>query len=128
MRIVRDSATGGRFWAPLSLNVKLTFVPVGRNVQRNKLELVQSIHFEASPIHWTTRPSRPEVAKALFVDTDGDNVPDSELPSPSNFAAGTRSKALMAPELAEDEIFIYNHQAPQHTHVTSYTGPATALE
>jgi hypothetical protein len=128
MRIVRDSAAGGRFWAPLALNVKLTFIPVGRNLQRGKLELVQSIRFAASPIDWTSRPSRPGVeTKTLFVDTDGDNVPDAEVPSPSNFAAGGRNKAL-APEATEDEVFVYNHTAPQHTHVTTYVAPSTSLE
>lgn len=129
MRIQRDGATGGRFWAPLELTVKLTFVRVGRQVQRGKLELVQSIRFEASPIDWTFPSSRPGIeTKALFVDTDGDNVPDTELPNRSNFAAGSPNKAALLEETIEPVVFVYNHRAPQHTHVTSYTGPSTSLE
>jgi hypothetical protein len=30
MRIVRDNAKGGRFFAPISVNIKLSFEPVGR--------------------------------------------------------------------------------------------------
>jgi hypothetical protein len=129
MRIVRDGATGGRFWAPLGLNVKLTFLPVGRNAQRGKLELVQGIRFEASPIDWTIPPSRPGVeAKALFVDTDGDNVPDTEVPNRSNFAAGSRHKLVQLEEEADPAPFVYSHKAPQHTHVTTYVAPASSLE
>jgi hypothetical protein len=132
MRIVRDSATGGRFWAPLSLNVKLTFIPVGRNVQRGKLELVQSIRFDATPIAWMTLPSRPEVeTKTLFVDTDGDNLPDAEVPSPSNFAAGARTKALAgADTLAKDPVYteaelIAYHTRPTHAHLVTRMPVAT---
>jgi hypothetical protein len=123
MRIVRDSAVGGRFWAPLALNVKITFIPVGRNAQRGKLELVQSIRFDATPIAWGSEPVRPgRESKALFVDTDGDGVPDSEVPSSSNFAAGARNKLAYT----EAEQIAY-HIRPTHAHLVTKT-PSTELE
>jgi hypothetical protein len=126
MRIVRDSADGGRFWAPLSLNVKITFTPVGRNAQRGKLELIQNVQFDGSPIAWSSLPGRPDVAKSLFVDTDGDSVPDAEVPSRSNFAAGRPNKAAVLEE-AVPAVFVYNHQNPQHRHVATYVAP-TSIE
>jgi hypothetical protein len=88
MRIVRTSAAGGTYEAPLALNVKLVFTPVGgdpagrRELSRH-VELgsgTQSVwSYSQPPAYWTP----------VTVDTDGDLMPDTPLPKPSNFLAGT---------------------------------------
>lgn len=96
MRIVRDSAKGGRFLAPLALNVKVSFRPVGQ-AAAEPLEIRKSIRFPALSRRWVG-PSEPVATRHegfLLVDTDGDRNPDTYLPGASNFrAGGGATKAL----------------------------------
>lgn len=93
MRIVRDHENGGRFSAPLALNTRVTFTPVGRPNDET-LELAVPVRFAATPnVPWHSKSS------ALFegfvlVDTDGDRSPDTYLPGSSNFIAGKASKPV----------------------------------
>jgi hypothetical protein len=87
MRIIRESQAGGRFLAPISVNVKISFTPVGR-LATEPLEIRKSIRFPALPNQrWWSRSARDEgkVAGFLLVDTDGDRIPDTYLPGTSNF-------------------------------------------
>lgn len=97
MRIVRESETGGRFFAPIAVNGKLVFTPVGR-AAREILELTRNVRFPATDgIGWTDDPGQHKVIERsgfVLVDTDNDRVPDAYLPGTSaNFAAGVSSRA-----------------------------------
>lgn len=91
MRIIRDNAQGGRFSAPLSLNTRMTFTPVGR-LGGETLEIVVPVRFGATPnVPWRTKAVAAQPGFVL-VDTDGDRTPDTYLPGTSNFIAGQSSR------------------------------------
>ena len=88
MIITRENKYGGRFSAPLALNVRVSFTPVGR-VSREVLEIPVEVHFPANPnFPWRSKAVAPVPAGFVKVDTDGDRVPDTYLPGTSNFFAG----------------------------------------
>jgi len=81
MRLFRESPTGGRYIAPLALNVKMMFTPVD-NPSARPLVLRKNIQFRPQPnATWTNKPSAGLVTHEGFVkvDTDGDGVPDAFL-------------------------------------------------
>jgi hypothetical protein len=93
MRIVRDNEKGGRFFAPIAVNVKLSFEPVGR-VATEALELRKQLRFPpALNQEWSINraPVKPALTGFVKVDTDSDGVLDTFLPGISNFAAGRSS-------------------------------------
>lgn len=89
MQIFLEGREGGRYLAPLALNVRLTFTPADRKAGRT-LELTRRIRLGADArARWafdTNKSSRP--ARTILVDSDGDGIPETELPRSSNFAAG----------------------------------------
>ena len=88
MVIHRENEKGGRFSAPLSLNVKVAFQPVGR-VGGEVLEVPVAVRFPGTvSVPWRTKTVAPEPAGFVLVDTDGDRVADTYLPGTSNFIAG----------------------------------------
>jgi hypothetical protein len=94
MRILRDNEKGGRFFAPIFVDIKMTFQPVGRTTTE-ALELRKSLRFPpAKRAEWAAEGGS-SLAKAatgfIKVDTDGDGVADTFLPGTSNFAAGRSS-------------------------------------
>src|SRR5436305_4956603 len=92
MVMTRDDEDGGRFSAPLSLNVKVKFTPVGRE-SREVLEIAKEVRFPAMPnFPWRSKTVAPAPAGFVRVDTDGDGVPDTYLPGTSNFIAGQSSR------------------------------------
>lgn len=94
MRIVRDNENGGRFSAPLALNTKVTFTPVGRP-NAETFELAMPIRFPATPnVPWHSKTSAATFGGFVLVDTDGDRTPDTYLPGSSNFIAGKESKPI----------------------------------
>jgi hypothetical protein len=105
MRIFRDNEKGGRFLAPIAVDVKISFAPV-TGVTRENLEIRKSLRFPAQPkARWTYRfeQGKRQHAGFVLVDTDGDRVPDTYLPGTSNFAAGAerpRGKANNVQEIA----------------------------
>lgn len=90
MSIHRTKEDGGTFVAPLSVNVRLSFVPVkpGRNKGR-KLELTGTVTFPPKPHPWglTTGAMTRQIGPVV-VDTNGDLSPDAQLPGTSNFTPG----------------------------------------
>ncbi|HEX4961145.1 MAG TPA: hypothetical protein VF173_09940 [Thermoanaerobaculia bacterium] len=93
MVIRREDANGGTFSGPLSLNVKVSFTPVGR-VSREALEIPLEIRFPANAAYpWRTKVAAPVPAGFVHVDTDGDGVADTYLPGTSNFFAGQSGRA-----------------------------------
>ena len=95
MQIYRTEKNGGNFFAPIAVNARLTFIPVKppRNKAARALEVTHSFTFPAIPVPW----SFDDNAKArnigsVVVDTDGDLIPDMQLPGRSNFMAGRSTK------------------------------------
>jgi hypothetical protein len=87
MVITRENKTGGRFTAPLALNVKVRFEPVGR-VSTEALEIPVAVRFPGTvKVPWQIAVA-PVPAGFVLVDTDGDRVADTYLPGTSNFFAG----------------------------------------
>ena len=96
MRIVREGEWGGTYAAPLSLNVKMVFTPVGGGESR---QVNREIHLGPAPgSYWTTtdRVGTDAWGDPVRVDTTGDCVADSALPGPSNFVAGMMSPTSTA--------------------------------
>jgi hypothetical protein len=92
MLLTRENEDGGRFSAPLALNVRVKFTPVGRE-SREVLEVPMEIHFPAIPnFPWRAKTAVPTPAGFVHVDTDGDGVADTYLPGTSNFIAGQSSR------------------------------------
>lgn len=87
MRILRDNVKGGRFFAPIWVNVKLSFQPIGR-VSTEALELRKALRFPAAPNAQWSASGNVRVDGFIKVDTDSDGVADTFLPGTSNFAAG----------------------------------------
>jgi len=90
MRIIRESAAGGRFQAPISVNIKISFTPVGRPATE-PLEIRKEIRFPPLPNQrWASLGAQKptKVQGFLLVDTDGDRTPDTYLPGTSNFGVG----------------------------------------
>lgn len=94
MTIYRSSstATGGTFDSDVTINPRLTFTQQGTSVTRT---LDQStIHFTTSGASWTHQPGSGGLtytSGSVQVDTDGNGVPDTNVPATSNFAAGWSS-------------------------------------
>ena len=91
MVITRENQNGGQFSAPLALNLKVSFTPVGRP-SLETLELPLEIRFPDSSLPWRSKSVAPVPAGFVRVDTDGDRVPDTYLPGTSNFFAGQTSR------------------------------------
>jgi len=95
MKIVRENANGGRFFAPIAVNGKLVFTPVGRPATEI-LEVTRNVRFPADQgISWSDHFAPKQVQRAGFVrvDTDNDRLPDTFLPgTSSSFAAGAPSR------------------------------------
>ena len=123
MRIVRDDENGGRFSAPLALNTRVTFTPVGRP-NGEALELAVPVRFPATPnVPWHSKTSSATFDGFVLVDTDGDRSPDTYLPGSSNFIAGQASLTPLhqKPGLAvgaytEGGGQYYCHAAEGHQH------------
>ncbi len=93
MRIVRENENGGRFFAPLALNTKVSFTPLGR-VSPEVLEVAVPVRFPAMPISWRDKSNASRSVGSVLVDTNGDRSPDTYLPGTSNFLAGRVSRPV----------------------------------
>lgn len=104
MIIVRDRENGGSFYAPLSLNIKLTFTPLAGGAP---VELVRAIRFPAKPLSvWTDVPGRRTAYDSFVsVDSDADGVVDMMLPGTSNFAAGFKGALAGGRGAAEKAVY-----------------------
>jgi hypothetical protein len=88
MRILRESATGGRFLVPLAVNTKLIFTRVDGSEQ---LEFADHVRFPVNPHNrWSYRQLVPNAKRLgrVTVDTDWDGTPDTLLAGTSNFVGG----------------------------------------
>ena len=87
MRIVRTEARGGRYEAPLALNVKVVFTPVRGNENAPR-ELVRRIELGPGTSSVWTYAGKPRYEGPIFIDSDGDGAPDTQVRGDSNFLAG----------------------------------------
>jgi hypothetical protein len=70
-------------------------VKPGRNKAAQKLALDGSVTFPASPIPWShAGGTMAKRIGSVIVDTNGDLIPDTPLPNPSNFLAGSSPNRL----------------------------------
>jgi hypothetical protein len=90
MTILRTRENGGTFVAPLAVDAKMTFIPVkpARNRGARKLELTGTVTFPGHPLPWSLTPGAAKRAGTVVLDADGDLIPETRLPGPSNFLAG----------------------------------------
>jgi hypothetical protein len=93
MRIVRNDAFGGTYSAPLALNVKVAFTPVGGDPSR-RYELTRRINLGPADHSVWAYLNVPRYKGTVRVDTDGDGRPDRALPPASNFLAGVAPAML----------------------------------
>jgi hypothetical protein len=99
MDIYRTQDAGGNFVAPLAVNTRVTFIPVkpARNKAARKLELAADFTFPATPLPWRFSAGALEKGMGpVIVDTNGDLIPDTPLPSTSNFLAGSSPDRFLA--------------------------------
>ncbi|HVS00040.1 MAG TPA: hypothetical protein VMW27_25665 [Thermoanaerobaculia bacterium] len=90
MRIFRENAKGGRFLAPIAVNIKIFFTPVGRP-DAERLEIRREVRFPPLPNQrWRSlgTQNNTKVLGFVLADTDGDRVPDTYVPGTSNFGVG----------------------------------------
>ncbi|MBV8200648.1 MAG: hypothetical protein JOZ15_08490 [Acidobacteria bacterium] len=87
MRIVRTSALGGTYSAPLALKVKAVFTPVSGDTSARR-ELSTRIDLGPSNNSVWVYVNAPQYKNAIKIDTDGDGRPDMVLPNASNFLPG----------------------------------------
>ena len=124
MNIYRTQEGGGNFVAPLAVNARLTFIPVkpGRNKAARKLTLDGGFTFPASPIPWgLTEGAMAKRVGSVIVDTDGDLIPDAQLPAISNFSAG-----LSPGHLTLNKFY---NQCPDYcAEPTCHTDPSTGKQ
>ncbi len=95
MRIVRTNERGGTYSAPLSLRVKVRFVPVAGN-SHPEVSLERSIELgPGTRSVWTYQIA--DRTTPIQLDTDGDHQPDRVMPNASNFLAGVEPAADVTP-------------------------------
>jgi hypothetical protein len=86
MKIVRTSAAGGTYAAPLALNIQMVFTPVAGSGNAPRA-ITRSVALgPGDKSFWSATP--PHYRGGGRVDTDGNGVADAALPHPSNFSAG----------------------------------------
>lgn len=116
MTIQRTEEGGGSFVAPLSVNVRLTFIPVKpvRNKVAAKLELTGNIAFPGNPIPWSfRRGAGMKRIGSVVVDTNGDQVPETLLSGTSNFLPGVSpSRLTLYKEVSE--VRCHREYSEQH--------------
>jgi hypothetical protein len=93
MRIFRTEALGGTYTAPLALNVKAVFTPVGGD-KSGRRELTRRIDLGPETRSVWAYVKAPQYKNGVRVDTNGDGRPDTVLPASSNFLAGVSPAVL----------------------------------
>jgi hypothetical protein len=117
MVILRDNENGGRFSAPLALNVKVSFTPLGK-AKGETLEVPVEIRFPAKTLPWRSKTVAPVPAGFVLVDTDGDRVADAYVPGTSNFSAGTSVRTRPGARGGVEKYWYYCHESndPNEAH------------
>jgi hypothetical protein len=120
MRIFRTEKNGGSFVAPLSVKMRLAFIPVKppRNKNARKLELTGSIDFPGRALPWSRTGSSTKQIGAVVVDTDGDLKPDTLLFGTPSFWPGWRPRASTAPKSGSCQLCQVCHYTADDAHCT----------
>lgn len=116
MRIIRENAAGGRFLAPIAVNAKLWFTPVGRPATE-PLEIHKIIRFPPLPNQRWVSVGPQSTSKALgfvLVDTDGDRTPDTYVPGTSNFGVGVMRSTKGGALLCDQPIDCHTEDDGEH--------------
>jgi hypothetical protein len=89
MRILRTSAKGGTYQAPLALNVEMVFTPVGGDVRdvRSQRTVTRTIHLGPGSSSVWAFAEKPAYDGPIWIDGNGDGKPDTQVRG-SNFIAG----------------------------------------
>lgn len=139
MKIVREEDNGGRFIAPIHVNVNITFTPEDHGGET--LRVPKKLRFGAAAnAVWSTRPDVgfAQVPGDFGVDTDNDGAVDTVLPGTSRaFFAGSaagldRSKRTLhrrgAPTGAEvsGDLMVPEVQVPARNGLSNTAGAATS--
>ncbi|HSS78353.1 MAG TPA: hypothetical protein VLV54_16615 [Thermoanaerobaculia bacterium] len=114
MRIFRTEALGGTYSAPLALNVKAAFSPVGSD-KSGRRELTRRIELGPGSRSVWAYVKAPQYPSGVKIDTNGDGQPDTVLPASSNFLAGV-SPAVLKGEPARPRLvssFQYDSAVPR---------------
>lgn len=93
MRIIRSDAFGGLYSAPLALNVKAAFTPVGGD-KSGRRELTRRVDLGPADHSVWAYINMPRYKGSVRIDTNGDGRPDAALPPASNFLAGVAPAVL----------------------------------
>jgi hypothetical protein len=96
MKIFRTEALGGTYSAPLALNVKAVFTPVGGD-KSGRREVTRRIELGPGSRSVWAYVKAPQYPAGVRIDTDGDGRPDTVLPASSNFLAGVSPAVLKGP-------------------------------
>jgi hypothetical protein len=105
MTITRDGETGGHFSAPISLNVRLSFVPVSK-ASGPVREVFHQMRLGANVTAWSANLDKRYrgFRGPVVVDTDGDDVPDTAVPGTTpNFVAGLDALSNKLADNCHDE-------------------------
>ena len=84
---------GGTYSAPLALNVKAVFTPVGGDKSARR-EVTRRIDLGPGSHSVWAYVQAPQYPSSVKIDTDGDGEPDTVLPASSNFVAGVSPAVL----------------------------------
>ncbi|HBL29295.1 MAG TPA: hypothetical protein DD490_20885 [Acidobacteria bacterium] len=130
MRIVRENANGGRFFAPIAVNGKVVFTRAD-GATGEILEITRNVRFPANQgIGWANPVGRSELVLQtsgfVLVDTDNDLLPDTYLPGTTrNFAAGLSSRPERGGRGPETKLLPYCHLVDDEGHcpTTTYLEP-----
>lgn len=95
MRIFLENSLGGTYSAPLALNVRLVFTPVGGD-KRGVREVMRRIDLGPANHSVWAYVTTPRYAAGTKIDTLGSGRADTLLPAPSNFQAGIAPAVLKA--------------------------------
>jgi hypothetical protein len=126
MKIVRENDLGGHYVAPIAVNIKIVFTPVGR-ATTEAFELHRQFRFPpAVNARWTFEAGTGGARHAgmVAVDTDADRVPDTFLPGTSNFAAGWSAARTRNSTEKMAEITCHMYPDGAHCVCTAYCEPA----
>jgi hypothetical protein len=110
MRIFRSESLGGTYSAPLALNVKVTFTPVGGDKSARR-ELTRRVDLGPSDHSVWAYVSTPRYLDGAMIDTHGDGRPDTALPRASNFQAGV-TPAIMRGDPAKPRLVLDATRCP----------------
>ncbi len=103
MKIFRTEALGGTYSAPLSLNVKAVFTPVGGD-KSGRREVTRRIELGPGSRSVWAYVQAPQYPAGVRIDTDGDGRPDTVLPASSNFVPGVSPAVLTGQEPARPHL------------------------